>query len=357
MAKSVKVRHGGNVVEVAARLGCRVDEILDMSSNLSPLGMIPGLKEELVGRIDELNYLPENDSLALRRAFARAHDIDPDQVLAGSGTTEFIFAAPGSLPARRAVIVNPTYGDYRVACRRAGVEAVDFFLNPEEGFRLDLLKLGEFIRQGDLVFICNPNNPTAIFTPSRQIYEFACDHPRAFFLVDESYIHFLKEESILDFSPWPENLLVLSSYSKVFGIPGIRLGFLASTPANLAPFSEKGRPWGVNRMAQIAGEYVCDKGAIYQERVRELVASERPRVAAGLAGIDGIEPVAGSANFIMSHITGPVRAGELAARMLERRIMLRNCENFAGLDDTFFRISLKTPEENDRFLKNLRKLF
>ncbi len=353
MKENIAVRHGGNVVEVAASLGCRVDEILDMSSNLSPLGMIPGLKEELIGRIDELNYLPESDSQGLRRAFAAAHDLDPAHILAGSGTTEFIFAAPECLAPHRAVIINPTYGDYRVACDRAGVPAVDFMLRPEDDFLLALERLGDFLKAGDLAFICNPNNPTAFFTPSRTLYEFVHDQPRVFFMVDESYIHFLDRKSLLDFLPWPENLLVLSSYSKVFGIPGIRLGFLVSSPDNLAPFTARGRPWGVNRMAQIAGEFVCRYGADYQAGVRRLVASERPRMETALAAVNGVEPVAGEVNFILNRLSGRMRAGELAEKMLARRIMVRDCENFAGLDDTFFRISLKTPEENDRFLQVL----
>ena len=346
------VRHGGNVVEVAARLGCRVDEILDMSSNLSPLGMVPGLKEELVSRIDELNYLPESDSSGLRRAFAKSHAIAPEQVLAGSGTTEFIFSVPECVRSGRAVIVNPTYGDYAVACARAGLHTVSFLLRPEDDFLLDLDRLDAFVRKGDLVFVCNPNNPTARMTGSRALYGLVRARDDVAFVVDESYVHFLDRESLLDFSPFPENLLLLSSYSKIFGIPGIRLGFLVAFPERLAPFTERGRPWGVNRLAQIAGEFVLSRGRGYQDEVRRLIAAERPRVAAALASLPRITPVPGEANFILSRLDG-IGADELARRLLAKRIMIRNCANFTGLDKSFFRISLKKPEENDRFLREL----
>ena len=346
------VRHGGNVVEVAARLGCRVEEILDMSSNLSPLGMVPGLKDELVSRIDELNYLPESDSSGLRRAFAARHGLDPEQALAGSGTTEFIFSIPECVPAGRAVIVEPTYGDYAVACGRAGLEAVSFMLRPEEDFFLDLDRLDSFVRKGDLVFVCNPNNPTARLTGSRALYGLVRARGDVVFVVDESYIHFLDSDSLLDFSPFPENLLLLSSYSKIFGIPGIRLGFAAAAPRLLAPFREKGRPWGVNRLAQIAGEFVLSRGRGYQDEVRRLVAAERPRVAAALAALPGIRPVPGEANFILSR-TERLGADELGRRLIEKRIMIRDCANFTGLDHGYFRISLKKPQDNDRFLREL----
>jgi len=159
--KPKQVNHGGNILAMAASLGCGVTDLIDMSSNLTPLGVVPGLHAEITAKLVEIAHLPETGSESLIDCFADTYKLNPQQILAGNGTTEFIFGVPAALQPKRAVIVGPTYADYHLACSWAGIEIVDFPLVLADDFSLDFKKLAAVLHDGDMVFICNPNNPTA----------------------------------------------------------------------------------------------------------------------------------------------------------------------------------------------------
>lgn len=355
-ASSPLAVHGGNILATAEALGCKVSDLIDLSSNLTPFGTMPGLQEALIAGLDEIRYLPESGSESLCALFAEKNRISKETVLAGNGTTEFIYAVPAAFGCQRAVIINPTYADYATACQWAGVPAESFILDPASGFRLDPAALAERLTGGELVFLCNPNNPTGVLTPSAELAALARSKPETLFLVDESYLPFTREPSLLTLGQ-PENLLVLFSASKIYGIPGLRLGFLAGSAARIAKLGQRVKPWGVNRLAQLAGEYALRHGDSYQEEVIRFVESERPRVVARLAALPGVAPFAGAANFILSRLTGAVRAPELKAALLRERIMIRDCSNFATLDDRYFRISLKDQTINDHALSKIGAFF
>ena len=348
--------HGGNIVATAKELGCKVADLIDMSSNLTPLPMVPGLRETLEKGLDEISYLPETESETLRKVFAEKYDLAEDQVLVGNGTTEFIFALPATFAQKKAVIVNPTYSDYRLACDWADVRVTDFILTLEQDFQLDLNKLAAEFHGGELVFICNPNNPTGLLTGSADLYRFVKGNPEIFFLVDESYLPFTREKSLLDFD-LPPNLFILCSSSKIYGIPGLRLGFLVSQAKNLDKLTSQRKPWGVNRVAQLAGEYLLQNADDYVEEVRRFLERERQKFVTELSKITQIKVIPGEANFILCYLKEKLLAPELREKMLEKRVMIRNCATFDGLDEHYFRMSLKDRDENAYCLKALQELF
>ncbi len=347
--------HGGNIFATAKALGCEVKDLIDMSSNLTPLDMVPGLREVLAQGLEEISFLPETESETLRRLFAHKFGLQEEEVLVGNGTTEFIFALPHLFAGSRAIIVNPTYSDYRLACSWAKVPAVDFMLPPEQDFHLDLDRLACEFQGGELVFICNPNNPTGSLTPSGELYDFILRHPATSFLVDESYLPFTREKSLLHYD-LPPNLFVLFSSSKIYGIPGLRLGFLVARAANLQAMSLQRKPWGVNRMAQIAGEYLLEHADPYVEEVRQFIERERFLFVDLLQKINNIRVIPGAANFILCYLKGKILAEELREKMLDQRIMIRNCASFEGLDEHYFRLSLKAREANICCLKVLQDI-
>jgi threonine-phosphate decarboxylase len=335
------VAHGGDILATARRLNCLVTDLIDLSSNLTPLGIPAALRRILMERLDEVGFLPETGSETLRQLFATRYGRSPEEVLVGNGTTEFIFAVPAAMPCRRAVIINPTYGDYRLASSWAGLEVQGFPLLAEEEFQLDLNRLADFLTGGELAFICNPNNPTSVLTPSADIHGFIAAHRESLFLVDESYLPFTREPSLLELPPLA-NLLILSSYSKIYGIPGLRLGFLTASLENMARLAARRKPWGVNRLAQVAGEFLVDNGEDYRQQALEFLDLHRPAMARALDDISGVHVFPGSANFILARLEGIISAAELHRLLIEQsRIMIRDCANFEGLDQQYFRISLK----------------
>jgi len=347
--------HGGNIIATARELGCTVTDLVDMSSNLMPLAMDAGLRQTLIDRLAEIGFLPETASETLRDLFAARHCRTSAEVLVGNGTTDFIFAVPAAAGRKRALIVNPTYNDYRLACAWAGVPVSDCFLAAEDHFRLAPERLAAELTGDELVFLCNPNNPSGGCTPSATLHALAQDNPATLFLVDESYLPFTRGKSLLDLPPLA-NLLVLTSFSKIYGIPGLRLGFLTGSPTLLATITARNKPWTVNRMAQVAGEYLVSKGDAHVEEVLRFIETHRPDFVARLAALPGVEVIDGVCNFILCRLGGKLRADRLRAEMLARRIMIRDCANFTGLDDRYFRISLKDPANNQRCLDGLAEI-
>ena len=348
-------QHGGNIIAVAAELGCPVEDLLDMSSNLMPLPMVTGLRDAITSRLDEIAFLPETESETLRDLFAARHHRASNEVLVGNGTTDFIFAAPAMAGLKKAIIVNPTYNDYRLACNWAGLPVEDFPLSEADDFHLDFAQLTDSLTGNELVFICNPNNPSGGLTGSEELHTLIKSKPNSLFLVDESYLQFTREQSLLDLEPLT-NLLILTSHSKIYGIPGLRLGFLTGAPERLAAISARNKPWSVNRIAQIAGEYLVSHGDDHVETVLRYTEEHRPTFVAALNGLPGVEVVNGVCNFILCRLTGSMRAGHLRQAMLAHRIIIRDCDNFTGLDDRYFRISIKDQDGNARCLDALRQI-
>jgi threonine-phosphate decarboxylase len=235
------------------------------------------------------------------------------------------------------------------------MEVAGFELRAEEDFQPDFPGLGKMLQGNELVFICNPNNPTSRVTASAEILDFISRHKKTSFLVDESYLPFVRETSLLEL-PIPDNLFILFSASKIYGIPGLRLGFLVSTAANLTLLSGRSKPWGVNRLAQVAGEYLLKNADGYVDAVVNFVERERPAFAAELSELPGVKVVPGRANFVLCRLTGTMTAPCLREKMLEHRIIIRDCSNFAALDDRYFRLSLKEKEQNRRCLTALREI-
>lgn len=347
--------HGGNIIATAKNLGCKVSDLVDMSSNLTPFNAPAGLREALTDALPEIAYLPETGSESLRYLFAKKFSLHKEQVLVGNGTTEFIHGVPATVGVENSVIINPTYSDYLLASKWAGLAPRFMNLRLENDFQLDLGKLAALLTGGELVFICNPNNPTGTLTPSTDIHNFICQHRNSFFLVDESYLPFTRKKSLLEF-PLPENLFVLRSFSKIYGIPGLRLGFLISTEQNMTVITSKQKPWGVNRLAQVAGEYLIRSADDYVERVRNFLEKNRPAFAAALKKLPGVRVIPGDANFILCYLTGMVDAYELRRQLLTFGIMARNCANFMGLSDRYFRLSLKNEKDNRRCIEALGKI-
>ncbi len=337
--------HGGHIISTARRLGCEPSQLIDMSSNLTPLGIAPGVKEVLRDNLDRIAYLPETASESLVESFAVKYGITGDNILAGNGTTEFIFALPEVFRGKRALIINPTYSDYRLACTWAGLQVDTFDLSMENGFRLVLESLQEHLTGGELVFWCNPNNPTGGLTPSSELHRFITANPETFFFIDESYLPFIREKSLVEFD-LPPNLYLLNSFSKIYGVPGLRLGFLISGAEDFRRLSKGRKPWGVNTMAQVAGQFLLEHGDSYREEVRDFVNRERKHFVEALESLPGVTVVPGEANFVLSHLQGPVSVEKLQDRLLEQKIMIRNCASFETLDEHYFRVSLKDREAN-----------
>ncbi|MBS3732974.1 MAG: pyridoxal phosphate-dependent class II aminotransferase [Desulfobacterales bacterium] len=343
--------HGGNIYAAASALGCRLEEITDMSANINPLGPMPGLLAHLAESIGNVCRLPEVDAASAVHAYADWQDLPAEQVIAGGGTTEFLYLLPRALRLESALVVGPAYADYADALKINRVDPEFFMCTPEHGFRPDPDRLAAAARNADAVYFCNPNNPTGRLTAPGDLAALAGALPQTLFVVDESYLPFAagpKKHTLARFDL--PNTVVLHSLSKMHCIPGLRVGFCVA-PAPLAQkIRQDCQPWSVSTPAQTAISYIAqnrETAGAHARKTRQSLDARRRDLYASLADTPGLDLYPSHATFVLmraAFFTAP----EIAARMLSRRILIRDCSNFRGLDEHYFRISLKDPDSNAR---------
>ncbi len=354
--------HGGNVYELARRLGCRPEDIDDLSSNVNPLGPPPGLLAHLAAQMAAVTRLPEVDNRGLLAAAAPWLGVAAERLLAAGGTTQFIYALPRLLAARRVLIAAPTYSDYADACRLAGVAARSCVADESRGFQPDPAALEAALRRegADTLVICNPNNPTGALVPAEEIRRLARRNAGVRFVVDESYLPFVpggEAESLA--AAGLENVLALVSVSKIYCISGLRLGFLAAPAAFVKRAAAQLLPWSVNSLAQAAVAWLAANAAAvaaFVAQTQRYLEAERRAFRERLAGVPGLTVFPGSASFLLIRLPQALGAAEVAARFAAERLLIRPAANFEGLSERFIRISPKGAAVNRRAADLLRAL-
>ena len=353
--------HGGDIYTTARRLGCRPEDIADMSSNINPLGMPPGLLAHLRDRLDAVGVLPEADGRTAARHMAGLLGVDDRRVLAGNGTTHFIYTVCPALAARKVLIVGPTYADYADACRMHGIQPQYFLTREEHRFEVRPDLLEQAVQGMDTVFICNPNNPTGRLIPRDGLVTLCRKNPGTRFIIDESYLPFVPDGHSLSMCNRElENVIVLRSISKIFGLPGIRAGFLIGSGATVARFQGFMQPWSLNSLAQAAVAFLSDNRAIVAEfidRTCAFLQHERRRFGEELTGADGLDLFESRTSYLLMALPGGWLAGDVCRAMAQKRILIRDCGNFHGLSDRFVRVALKDPRTNRAAAQHLATLF
>jgi threonine-phosphate decarboxylase len=342
--------HGGNVYQLARELGCRPSDISDMSANVNPLGPMPALIDHLKENMPAIAALPEVDAGGIVDAFSRVYGIDPHLVMAGNGTTELIYLIPRALEAGKALVVGPTYSDYRDACTMNRVACDHLICWKPDDFTPDIQAIGNAAATADLVFFCNPNNPTGTLVDRSQMDALCRSLPDTVFVIDESYLPFAPAPSAVTMiaSDLP-NVIVLNSMSKAFRIPGLRIGFVKAPPPIVERLAAFALPWSVNSLAQTAVRWLMGHSELVEQflsSTRTLVESEKVRIEECIHQKTGIRCFPSATSFMLMRLPEGLKAGTVWRYMADHRILIRNCANFTGLSDAFIRISLKTEAEN-----------
>ena len=342
--------HGGDVYEMARHHHCTHASIIDMSSNINPLGPPPGLLHYLQASITATTRLPEVDSRQTIRQFAEHLSIDPMQILAGNGTTQFIYSIPQVLDIRKALIIGPVYSDYADACRLHQRSTSMLFADESAGFYPDFSRLSNKLDRADTVFICNPNNPTGSHIDPMELTRMCRQNPDTRFVIDESYLPFMddgeKNSMILS---GLANVIVLLSISKIFAIPGLRIGFLVAPAGIIEKFRRHLPPWSVNGLSQAAVDYLTRHQDIVQsfvKKTRDYLRLQRETFFKTCEHIYPLKLYPSVTPFFLARLPDTMSSDEVCKHLADEKVLIRNCNNFPGLSNQFIRISLKAPEVN-----------
>lgn len=344
--------HGGDWAGYRARFG---HDALDFSANVSPLGLPQGVADAIVAALPTADRYPDPLCRELRTALSRAEQLPEPWILCGNGAADLIYRLVWTLKPRRALLPAPTFAEYAAALESVGCEVKRKTLHEADDFAVTEAFVQAVNQSIDLVFLCQPNNPTGQITPPELVQRLVrrCADCGAVLVADECFLDFLQQRDALTAKPLLQtapNLVILKAFTKLYAMAGVRLGYaLCANTALLAKMQAAGQPWGVSSLAQAAGAAALRETA-YADAVRALIADQRPRLAAGLRAL-GLQVIEGSANYLL------FRAPEtLGAALQQRGVCLRSCGNYPGLSAGWYRTAVRTAPENEQLLQTMREV-
>ncbi|MFA5516677.1 MAG: threonine-phosphate decarboxylase CobD [Desulfuromonadales bacterium] len=347
-------QHGGDIHRAARELGRPVEEILDFSASINPLGMPPEVRRAAIAALSLAEHYPEPDAASLTHALAAHLQLPPSHLLPGSGSTELLYLFPRVIRPRRVLLVTPAFGEYARALRLAGTRIDTFPLAAEEDFRLDPERLLACVQpEHDLVLLANPGNPTGVVVAAATIEKIAVAlRDRALLAVDEAFIDFCPEHSVISRVPAHANLYVFRSLTKFYAIPGLRAGYLAGPAAGMDRLAAAAGPWRLSTPALAAG-IACLSAEDYRRRSLSLIPQLREQLRRELRALDlPVYPAA--ANFLLIRAACREQAAAWIAALRASGILVRGCANFPPLDGRYFRVAVRSAAENSRLVTALR---
>lgn len=333
----MKQQHGGNIY--------RYPDHLDFSANLNPLGMPPAVREAVCSETAGWEHYPDPDCTALTTAIAAAEGIAPDRIVCGNGAADLIYRLVHAFRPQKAVLCAPTFGEYAAALHEVGCRIDEYVLHEANAFSLDAGFLDCLTPDTDMVFLCSPNNPTGQLTDPALLTEIArtCDENGILLLCDECFLDFTGQTERYSLKRCLcRNAVILRAFTKTYAMPGLRLGFvLCSHPEIAQRIRESGQFWSVSAPAQAAGIAALHETAYLQHAVA-LLAQERHFLTDALRAL-GIRVFPSAANFLLLHGTPG-----LDDRLLQEGILIRNCADYHGLCEGYYRTAVRTHAENLR---------
>lgn len=346
--------HGGNVHKVLREAANGSGEILDFSANINPIGPPEWFRPLISSQLQNLIHYPDPENTAFIAAISEHSGVAAAQIVVGNGTTELLYLIARIMPVKRALIPVPSYIDYVRAAKLGGLEVATFPMPESKDFALDCAALAAEIRSGDLVIIATPNNPTGRTVDSASLLGLIGDFPESYFLIDEAFLDF--QEGVQSLAAKAANVLTLNSMTKFYGVPGLRIGY-AILPLSLAQLMRDNLPpWTVNSLAQEFGTMAL-RDLAYQDKTRQTCLELRQKLENELTAIPQLKVYPAAANYLFIKILHGGDAADLATFCLTRGIMIRRCDNYTGLDGSFFRIAVRSSKENRQLLAALHGYF
>jgi len=331
-------KHGGRVFEAARRLNCDWREILDFSANINPLGPPSSALAAIAQSLERLAHYPEIGAPRLRRAAARFWGVGEENVLAGNGAVELIFFLARTLRPEHVVLEVPTFSEYRRAFAASRILAVPAASSIEPA--------------AGLTIVTRPNNPTGGGEDRERMLRWVRSLPaQASVLVDESFVDFASDQALTELIDRP-GVFLLRSLTKFFALPGLRVGCLLAHPQSITELQARREPWQVSAPAEDAATAAL-ADIDYVDKTRSLIAQERVRLTESLAALQGLSPRPSLANFVFCGYAGGTAA--LSERLVEHKILIRDCSDIEGVTTSAFRVAVRGREENDRLIAALKE--
>jgi threonine-phosphate decarboxylase len=353
--------HGAEVLGASEESGLLPQEILDFSSSVNPLGPSKKALDAAKKAFSQIAAYPDSNSNELRQVIASHFGIDKGNVVVGNGSTElmYLFAEVFMKKGEKAVMPAPTFGEYESAVRKTG--ETPKFAKLGKNFTIETEAFKQEMAGAKIVFLCNPNNPTSMLIPKEtltDIIESALKQDTLVFL-DEDFLEFVEDEKALTMigkiKKYP-NLFILRSFTKIFGLTGLRVGYGIASQEIIKVLSCAKIPWNVNCLAQAAAVAAL-KDKQHLSVTRELIKKEKAWLQGELEKFGSFRFSSPDANFFFINICkSGLTATELKNKMLKQGLLIRDCTSFKGLDEFYIRVAVKTHVENERLIDAFKRI-
>ncbi len=334
--------HGGDIY--------RNPGVIDFSVNSNPLGVQKEVLEALKGNLDQIAHYPDIQCEKLIEEICRFEQVEAEQVLCGNGAAELFFAAALARRPKAVLLAVPSFAEYERALHSVGGKIREYMLKPEQEFQVTEEILSAITPEIDLVILCNPNNPTGQVIPRPLLFEILnrCKEQQTTLLLDECFVDFLDrpdEVTMTKYLTEYPKLLIVKAFTKTFCMPGLRLGYALSSDFKLLEkMKDCLQPWNVSVPAQIAGVAAMRHSEPYLSKTREFVKAERERMRAEMEKA-GDHVIGSLANYLF--FTSCLGLYEKA---LKAGFLIRDCGNYRGLQEGYYRVAIRTKEENERWI-------
>lgn len=346
--------HGG-VYTVSPRL-----VRIDFSSNINPLGISRKVLNVLRKNLPMLSSIyPDDENTILKKKIINYLDLvlSYESLIIGNGATELIYNFVRAFVRNQVVIPYPTFCEYELASRKMGARIKHV---PLKRWKLDEDRILEKTKNSDAIFLCNPNNPTGLYSYDL-IERLVKKIDRSIkILIDESFIEFVDErkhpKTFIDMINDFQNVVVLRSLTKSFGLAGLRLGYCVSHPSIGKKISHNKITWNINGLAQMAGVTALENLS-HIRRARKIIKTEREFMYSSINNkLSSFSAIESDVNFYLIRLHNG-RSKQIRDSLLKKNgILVRDCSDFRGMNDKYIRVAVRTRSENLALLDSLESL-
>jgi threonine-phosphate decarboxylase len=355
--------HGGDVWGFSRKYNIPLEKVLDFSGPINYLGPPPRAVEAVRRNAKLIRFYPDPNPVEFKTEIAQyvGHGVNAANIILGNGSIELIYMITGVFHHNfKAVIPVPSFTEYEKAVLRVGGEPV--FVQLPENFALEPQSVKKAITDdARILCICNPHSPSGTLYSREAIRDLAdfCREKDVILSVDENYIEFTgkaQDTTMAGYVKKYENLFVIRSVTKFYGMPGIRLGYGIAGEGLIDTLQVDRQPWSINSLA-VCATLAAFKDTEFTENTKRTIAKERAQFAEMLREIGGLYVFPSETNFLLVKILNKkITSTILKKEMARERILIRDCSTFVGLDETYFRVTVRSLRDNLKLVKTLRKV-
>jgi threonine-phosphate decarboxylase len=347
-----ELNHRSNIYRLAEELNYQERKIMDFSTPSNPLGVSKKIKAELRKYLKYLDAYPDPEAKRLRKRLGQYHGIDPEMIICGNGSSDFLRPLMHTLQPRKVFIVEPYGSRYKKVCESRGLQAADYKLKKEDNFAFDA---DGFIscfmpHPSSLLFISNPDSLTGRLLKKEDVTRIAdaAKESKSYLIVDEAFTDFCPDNSAVKEAGGSPYLIVLRSMSFFYALAGLRIGYGVFHKDIADKIRSCGELSMVNSLAQRAA-IIALKDGFYVKETFKVVQQEKKFLEKGFKKLE-IDFITSETNFYLVKMD---KAEEVYQRLKRKGLLLGDCADIQGLDNTYLRIALKSHRENAVLLREL----